>query len=141
MTTVMLVLLVLLPIGDALATAFFFSLFWRSKRPLPLKVPADKELAAKVARRPRLWGGPEILGGRSWLLGLMTAAWGTIAVVFVVIGYLAGRSLLGYPSLPEAALLVSLALVVLGSIPITFALAFYMTRRRRGGPPPFGELD
>ena len=132
-----LVLLVLVPVGDSISTAFFFSLFWRSKRPGVLG-----EVPAQVAGRPRLWGGPALLGGRSWLLGLLTLAWATITLIFVVIGYLAGRSLLGYPSLPEAALLVSLALVVLGSIPITFAIVFYMTRRRRGGaPPPFGESD
>lgn len=133
MTSIILILLVILPVGDTIATAFFFSLFLRSKRPT-IQV-------AERARRPRLWGGPVLLGGRSWLLGLMTLAWAAITVVFVLIGYLAGRRLLGQPPLPQGAALTAIGLIVLGLIPIVFAAAFYATRRKRGGPPPFGERD
>ena len=135
MGSLILILLIALPVGDMIATAFFFSLFLRSKRPQPPQIPA------KVARRPRLWGGPRSLGGRSWLLGLMTIAWATITVVFILIGYLAGRRLLGQPPLAQGAALTAIGLIVLGLIPIAFAITFYATRRRRGGPPPFSETD
>lgn len=129
-------LLVVLPIGDMLATAFFFSLFLHSKR-----TPAPKPGSEAVAARPRLWGGPRLLGGRSWLLGLMTLSWAIITVVFILIGYLAGRRLLSQPPLPQGAAITAIGIVVLGTIPIAFAIAFWMTRRKRGGPPPFSETD
>ena len=134
MGSLILLLLIALPIGDTIATAFFFWLFLRSKRP-------TTQVAAEVLRRPRLWGGPVLLGGRSWLLGLMTLAWATMTVVFILIGYLAGRRLLGQPPLPQGAALTAIGLIVLGLIPIAFAVAFYATRKRRGGPPPFRETD
>jgi len=34
-----------------------------------------------------------------------------------------------------------LIIVLLGTIPIVFAIVFWQSRRTRGGPPPFGERD
>ena len=133
---IILVLLIVLPIGDTIATAFFFSLFLHSKR-----TPAPKPGPEVIANRARLSGGPRLLGGRSWLLGLMTLSWGLITIVFILIGFLAGRRLLGQPPLPQGAAITAIGIVVLGLIPIVFAIAFYMTRRTRGGPPPFSETD
>jgi hypothetical protein len=133
---IILVLLIVLPIGDTIATAFFFSLFLHSKRTPPPK-PGSKA----IANRPRLWGGPKLLAGRSWLLGLMTVSWGLITVVFILIGYLAGRRLLGQAPLPQGAAITAIGIVALGLIPIAFAIAFWLTRRRRGAPPPFTEAD
>lgn len=133
---IVLVLLIVLPIGDTIATAFFFSLFLHSKR-----TPPPKPGSEAVARRPRLWGGPRWVGGRSWLLGLMTLSWAIITVVFILIGFLAGRRLLGQAPLPQGAAITAIGIVVLGMIPIAFAIAFYLTRRKRGGPPPFNEAD
>lgn len=133
---IVLVLLIVLPLGDMIATAFFFSLFQHSKRTPPLQPGSEA-----VASRPRLWGGPRLLGGRSWLLGLMTLSWATITVVFILIGWLAGRRLLGQAPLPQGAAITAIGIVVLGTIPIAFAIAFYLTRRKRGGPPPFSETD
>lgn len=139
LTTAVLLLLVLIPIGDAIATGFFFLLFLRSKKKGVLPNSASTE----VKRRPRLWGGPALLGGRSWLLGMMTLAWATITVVFVLIGLEAGSRLTGHPPRPLlGALPTALGIIVLGTIPIAFAIVFYLTRRRRGGaPPPFGDSD
>jgi hypothetical protein len=133
---IILVLLIVLPVGDTIATAFFFSLFLNSKR-----TPAPKPGSKATANRPRLWGGPKLLAGRSWLLGLMTVSWGLITVVFILIGYLAARRLLGQAPLPQGAAITAIGVVALGLIPIAFAIAFWLTRRKGGGPPPFSETD
>lgn len=131
---IILVLLIVLPFGDMIATAFFLSLFLHSKR-TPVPEPGSEAVA------PRLTGGPRLFGGRSWLLGLMTLAWATITIVFMLIGWLAGRRLLGAEPLAQGPAITAISSVVLGLIPIVFAIAFWMTRRKRGGPPPFGETD
>lgn len=114
-------------LGDLLSAAFFFYLFGRSQHePEPGTEPSF------VTR---------LLGGRSWLLAMLTAKSLIVALVFSYFAILIVRRLLALPQFDWSAP-VSLALIILlGIIPIVFALAFYLTRRRSGMPPPFSGRD
>jgi hypothetical protein len=91
----------LIPVGDFVATVFFFRLWLRSR------IPGN---------------------GRSWLLGLMTAAWATITVIYLLFGFLAVRRVLGFPPFESGAYITIGGLLVLGTFPITFML--YFQRRK-----------
>ncbi len=120
--------LLALPVLDAAATVFFSRLFLRSQRE-----------AVPGSDAPH-WRS-RVLAGRSWLLGLLTASFAIITAAFLVIGFLAGRRLLGFAPLQSGALLSVVALLFLGAIPPIFMWAFWQARRRKGSPPPFGEND
>lgn len=116
----LLLLLAVLPVGDLFATIFFARLFWRSKQ----LDQVDQIPGAEPTFITRL------LGGRSWLLALLTASFAIITAAFILIGFLSARRLLGYPPLEGQTPFVVLALAMLGAIPIAFAIAFWQTRRR-----------
>lgn len=116
-----LVVLIVLPLADLVATAFFARLFVISKN----------RTAQSVG----------LLRGRSWLLALMTYSNLTITSVFFAIGFLALRRLSGLQPLPEGALITLLFILWLGTVPIAKMAAFLANRRRRGQPPPFSDVD
>lgn len=127
-TDVLLGAIVLLPFADAYVTVFFARLFLRSQA--GLKPPAGQS------------GEPRSLGGRSWLLALLTSSFAIITVVFAYLAFLTARRLLGLPVIPALQPIAALLLLVLGSIPLMFYVAFQPARRKRGGaPPPFSERD
>ena len=132
--SVLLIAFAILPIGDAIATAFFARLFWRSKAESSRdQVPPGAVHSSFMTR---------LLGDRSWLLALLTASFAVITIVFVVIGLLAVRRMLGFEPLQQGAVITIAGLFALGLIPIAFMFAFLATRRARGGsPPPFGRQD
>jgi hypothetical protein len=141
LTGLLIFLTTVLPLGDLAATIFFSYLILKSKQPVAEEDEARAAYDAEVpgAQRPFV---TRLLGGRSWLLALLTASFAMITVAFIVIGFLAGRRLLGFQPLEHGALYTLLVLIPVGLIPIVFAIVFYMTRRRRGGsPPPFGNSD
>jgi lysylphosphatidylglycerol synthetase-like protein (DUF2156 family) len=121
------VVLVIVALGDLMAAIFFLYRCGRSKHePEPGSEPSF------VTR---------LLGGRSWLLAMMVAKSVIVAAVFSYFGLLVIRRLLELPQFDWSAP-VSLAMIILlGIIPIGFAIAFYLTRRRNGMPPPFSESD
>ncbi|MDP9143881.1 MAG: hypothetical protein M3N43_04150 [Actinomycetota bacterium] len=137
-------LLLFIPIGDLVATVFFGYLFWISKRE---SVPGGEQaLTTSRFSHPlvRFIGRPLrfVLEGRSWLLSLLAASFGIITVVFCWVGFVVVRRLVGLPPLPiGTTAITTLLIVLLGTIPILFMVAFWLTRRSRGGPPPFGERD
>lgn len=137
-------LLLVIPVGDLAATAFFAYLFWISKHE---SVPgSDKTLTTQRFSHPLVrWIGRPlrfVLEGRSWLLSMLATSFAVITVVFCWVGYVAVRRLVGLPPLPFGTIVITtLLIVLLGTIPIAFAIVFWVTRRSRGGPPPFGEHD
>src|SRR5688500_17244937 len=133
---ILLLAVTLLPVADLAATLFFANLFWQSKAPT---VVEDGGVIPAVPGAERTFM-TRLLGGRSWLLALLTAAFGIIPLVFAFIGFLSGRRLLGIP-VEGTAPFVVIALLLLGTIPIVFAVAFWRTRRKHGSPPPFSNRD
>jgi hypothetical protein len=128
---VLLVLVTLLPIGDLIATIFFAYLFQQSKRGIVIEVEPN----TKSPFRTRM------LGGRSWLLALLTASFAIITIVFAFLTFVTARRLLFFPPLSWTPIPTAILLVLLGLIPIAFTVAFWRTRRKRGSPPPFGDTD
>ena len=118
-----LTLLILMPLLDVAASAFFVYLFIVSKN----------RTAQSVG----------FFRGRSWLLALMAYSNVVITAVFLFIGYLALRRLNGFTPYPWGAVATALSLLVLGTVPIVKAGAFLMARRSRDErrPPPFGDDD
>lgn len=137
-------LLLAIPVGDLIATGFFAHLFWISKRePVP---GAEQLLTTPRFRHPlvRLIGRPLrfVFAERSWLLALLAAMCVVVTFVFCWIGFLTVRRLIGLPPLPiGTTAITTLLIVLLGALPILLMVAFWLTRRARGGPPPFGERD
>lgn len=78
---------------------------------------------------------------RSWLLLLMAVSNTIITGVFLFIGFLAFRRVLGYEPLSWGAEGTLIALMMLGLVPILKMAAFMRARRMRGAPPSFGTRD
>ena len=122
---------ILIPLGDLAAAGFIFFLFMRSK--------AYYEPGTEAAFVTR------VLHGRSWLLFLLTAKSLTVAIVYIYFAALTARRVF-HPDLsplPWSPITSTIALILLGTIPIAFMLAFVATRRRRrnGTPRPFSDRD
>jgi hypothetical protein len=98
---------------DVVATAFFIRLYLVSRRPS----------AGRGLRHA-------LLVERSWLLLLMSVTNTIITSVFLFIGYLAVRRVLGLPLLEWGAAATLLALVLLGAVPIIKMVAFWLARDR-----------
>lgn len=127
MSELLLLLLIVLPIGDSIASLFFIRLFWISKQE---RVPGTEPTF--ISR---------LLFGRSWLLALLALKCVVVTIDFSFVGWLAYLRLVGQPVV-GAGPIVIVSLAVLGLIPIIFMVAFWRTRKRRHGtPPPFGESD
>jgi hypothetical protein len=125
---VLLIPLVVLPIGDLAATIFFTWLYIISKSPQQVTLGAEPGFLSRM------------LGGRSWLLGLLAVKCAIVTANFVFIGWLAFLRLTDRP-VEGATVWVILTLIILGVIPIVFMAAFWRSRKRRGSPPPFTESD
>jgi hypothetical protein len=136
-------LILVIPFGDLAATVFFARLFWASHRePAPdseptYHTPLFSHPLVRWIGRPLRW----LLEGRSWLLGLLSASFAVITLVFCWFGILVARRFIGLPTLGGTAGASTLMIVLLGVIPIVFAIAFWLTRRSSDRPPPFREGD
>lgn len=120
------VVLSVVAVGDLIAAFFFLYLFLRSQRD---SEPGGERFITKL------------LGRRSWLLAMMITKSLIVALVFTYFGLLTLRRLLGLPQLDWTPPVSLVLIILLGIIPIAFALAFYLTRRASGMPPPFSNRD
>lgn len=132
--------LVVIPLLDVVATGFFLRLYLRSKRAGPASGRMTKMApGGSLAQRLTRW----LFSDRSWLLLLMTFSNVIITAVFLFLGWLAVRRLLGESPFPWAADATLVMLLLLGLVPIIKMAAFWRARRRSMPPvpPPFGEKD
>lgn len=123
-----------LPIADAVATVFLWRLFLLSRQG-----------RAGVFNRRQRFAHRWVSGG-SWLLLMLAIASTIITLVFAYFALLAARRIVGMPPWEGSAPISAIVLLVLGVIPIVFALTFYSRRSRgridgREGPPPFMDTD
>ena len=131
-------LVLLVPAGDIVATVFFSYLFWISKHErAEYSTPRFTHPLVRWIGRPLRW----LFEGRSWLLGLLAFSFLIITITFCYFGVLLVRRFIGLPTLTDTAGITTLLIVVLGTIPIVFLVTFWVTRRTRGGPPPFSGTD
>ncbi len=136
-------LLLVIPVADLAATTFFARLFWISKRVSPPEPAAAYQTRRFNHPLVRWVGRPLrfVFEGRSWLLALLAASFAIITAVFCWIGFLVARRFLDLPAMQGTAVATTLLIVLLGTIPIVFWIAFWITRRSSGRPPTFGEEE
>ena len=134
----LLAILTIMPVLDLASTIFFGRLFWLSGGRGQRDAAGDRTGPVGAERT----FVTQLLGGRSWLLALLTVKFSIVTLSEAVIGLIAGARLLGNTVIDNAAIYVALSLIALGLMPPLFMVAFWRTRRKREqGPPPFSDRD